>query len=148
MASYHMTLLPPEADGEANRQRSDIMPTFWRNIEHIARLQYALSVWGVLKLWELLQVWVLHIHLAGVRKQAIMWIDTWCEALLIQSYILGADHLRQKVVLWVLMERGHRSQRSEPCVCVDVVTLPDTAVCGHTDVPLQLRHLVKQLVLC
>lgn len=61
---------PPEADGEAELQGSNVVPVSHRDEQHFPGLQHALQIRSLGKLREAFRVRILHVHLHG-RSQKI-----------------------------------------------------------------------------
>ena len=62
-ASSSSDSAPPEADGEADIQGPDVVPALGWDVQHLARVQSALTVLCTLEEGESGQVWCLHINL-------------------------------------------------------------------------------------
>lgn len=63
---YEQQSGPPETDGEADIQRPYIMPVFHWDEKDLSWVQDAFLEITQFKLWIIRQVWIFHIHLAGV----------------------------------------------------------------------------------
>ena len=135
--------LPPETDGEAERQGLDEVPVLGRHVQHVPGLQQALQVAGLGEAREAVLVRGLAVHLAGVAQQlgVLVGVEGVGEVRVVEAHVLLAQDLAEEVVLGVVVERGHRAGGAEPGVDLHVLLRAQAAVDGHEDVVFQFRDL-------
>lgn len=92
------------------------------NVQHLAGTEHALEVGRVGKAWVVVQVGILCIDLRRVLSGEVgKGVEARLMARVVDANVLATHHLRQTVVVRVLVQRAHRSLRSEPSVSAVVV---------------------------